>query len=187
MNASSTETLNPSSTVAPSVLGAIAAVWGLFGVVFLLANAVARLAPRALESIRSDLGVVEWIALIACVVGLAYTEGYKAFQKAFSPRVVARAVQLSRRPVWWHALLAPAFCMGFFYATRKRMIVTWVLTLSIIALILLVRLLPMPWRGFVDAGVVVALSWGIAAILFFAARAALGIVPTVDPDLPADR
>lgn len=152
--------------------------------VLLLTHAVVRLSPRALEVVRADLGLFEWAALVAFVGSIAYTEGYRAFQRAFSPRVVARAACLAQRPVWWHAILAPAFCMGFFHATRKRVVVTWILTAAIVLLIVLVRQLPMPWRGFVDAGVVVALTWGVLAILVFAARALLGRRPATSPDLP---
>ena len=173
-----------SSPQTPTAVGLFAAVWGIGGVVALLAQAVMRLSPRAIEVLQSDLSVAQWVMLIGCIGFFAYTEGYKAFQKAFSPRVVARAVHLASRPVWWHVVLAPAFCMGFFHATRKRIIVSWILTAAIVLLILLVRLMPMPWRGFVDAGVVVALSWGLVAILWFAARAAFGHPPSKSPDLP---
>lgn len=152
--------------------------------VLLLAHAVVRLSPRAIDVVAADLGVFEWLALVGFVGFMAYTEGYRAFQRAFSPRVVARAACLAERPVWWHALLAPLFCMGFFHATRKRVVVTWILTAAIVLLVVLVRQLPMPWRGFVDAGVVVALTWGTLAILVFAVRALLGLRPNTSPDLP---
>ena len=184
MDASSTGTFGTHTFSPSSAVGAVAALWGISGVVLLLGNAVYRLAPRALEATRADLSTFEWVAFAAIVGFLAYTEGYKAFQLAFSPRVVARATYLARHPVWWHVVLAPAFCMGYFHARRKRMLVTWILTAGIIALIVLVRRLPMPWRGFIDAGVVIALSWGMLAILYFAFRALMGVPPPVPPDLP---
>ena len=55
--------------------------------------------------------------------------------------------------------------------------VTWILTAAIVLLVVLVRQLPMPWRGFVDAGVVVALTWGTLAILVFAAARSAGASP----------
>jgi hypothetical protein len=55
--------------------------------------------------------------------------------------------------------------MGYFYATRKRMIVSWAVTSGIVLLILAVRLLPQPWRGIVDLGVVAGLTWGLVAIV----------------------
>ena len=68
---------------------------------------------------------------------------------------------------WYHILLAPLFCMGFIHATRTRKVIAFSLTLMIICFIILVRLLPQPWRGIVDAGVVVGLAIGILSLLYF--------------------
>ena len=68
------------------------------------------------------------------------------------------------------AVAAPLFCMGFFHAQRRRLIISHSLTLGIIVLILLIKLLPQPWRGIVDAGVVVGLAWGLVALLIFAVQ-----------------
>ncbi len=48
--------------------------------------------------------------------------------------------------------------------------ISYSLTLGIIVLILLVRLLPQPWRGILDAGVIVGLVWGFVALLIFAVQ-----------------
>jgi hypothetical protein len=57
--------------------------------------------------------------------------------------------------------------MGYIYATRKRQIISIGLTLMIICFILIARILPQPWRGIIDAGVVVGLSIGIISITYF--------------------
>ncbi len=163
---------------------ALGAAWGITGVVGLLAFAVARLAPVAAEALAGPLDPVHWVAVAASLAFFGYTEGYRAFQRQFSPRVVARAFALLHRGTPLSVLLAPLFCMGFFGATRKRMIVSWSLTGGIVLLIAAVRALPQPWRGIVDLGVVFALVWGAVAILAFAARAALGEGPRVPADLP---
>ncbi len=49
----------------------------------------------------------------------------------------------------------------------------------------LVRALAQPWRGIVDAGVVVGLTWGCVAILVFWARSLLGRPPEIAPDFPS--
>ena len=105
---------------------------------------------------------------------MAYAEGYKGFHLNFAPRVVARADWLrhNRRP--WLSLLAPLFCMGYFHATRRRMITSFAVTTGIVCLVLLVRLLPQPWRGIVDMGVVTGLALGMGSIVFFAAQALFG-------------
>lgn len=166
-------------------IGWLGALWGIGGVVAILLFAVVRLAPIAVEALRGPLGLLEWSAVVVSLVFFAYTEGFKAFQKQFSPRVVVRAMSLVERPDFVRVLLAPLFSMGFFGATRKRMIVSWVLTAAIIVLIRLVGALSQPWRGIIDLGVVVALLWGVFAILAFAAQALSGKLPAVSADLPS--
>ncbi|MEO1336884.1 MAG: hypothetical protein AAFV29_14655, partial [Myxococcota bacterium] len=83
MNASSTESFAARAD-SPSAVGLLGAAWGIGGVMMLLGHAVVRLAPRALESIGGNMSAVHWAALIASVVLLAYTEGYKAFHLGFS-------------------------------------------------------------------------------------------------------
>lgn len=166
------------------IVGTLGAVWGVAGVVWLLGHAVVRLVPRAWEALSSPLTPVQWAGLVLVVLFMAYTEGYKGFQKAFSPRVVARAVWLRDHPRAWLVLLAPVFCMGMVHATRKRLAVSWGITLMVVLLILGVRQLPHPWRGIVDAGVVVGLSWGVLAILGWAVPALRGRALPVPPDVP---
>jgi hypothetical protein len=160
-------------------------VWGIAGVAALLVQAIVRLTPLAIEPFEAGmLGAFHLVLLAGWVLFSAYTEGYRAFQKQFTPRVVARAQYLSAHPRLVHAILAPAFCMGFFHATRKRLIVSWVVTLSIIGLIVAVKMLAQPWRGIIDAGVVLALAWGVIALAYFTARALAGHRMPVPPDVP---
>jgi hypothetical protein len=91
---------------------------------------------------------------------------------------------LASHPRPLHVALAPFFCTGLFHATRRRMIASWLLYAGIIALILAVRALDQPWRGMVDAGVVVGLSWGAVSILIYYVRALAGHPPAVSPELP---
>jgi len=44
---------------------------------------------------------------------------------------------------------------------------SYALTAMIICFIIIARMLPQPWRGILDAGVVVGLSIGIISILYF--------------------
>jgi hypothetical protein len=116
-----------------------------------------------------------------------YAEGYKGFQLKFSPRVVSRARYLSQNATVLQGLLAPFFCMGFFYATRKRMITTWILVTVMIGLVILVKLYTHDqWRGIIDVGVVLGLGWGCVAILYYSARVLLGLPFDYPPDLPEE-
>lgn len=150
-----------------SGLGTFAAVWGVVGVAAVLLRAIGNLAPKAIEGLRRELSVTTWIATAAWIGFMAYSEGYRGFQRGFSPRVVARAAELAARPTLVRALLAPLYCMSLFAAERRRMIVSWTLAVGIVGLILVVSQLAQPWRGIIDAGVVVGLSWGLVAMLAF--------------------
>lgn len=161
-----------------------AGLWGIAGVLALLAQAVYKLAPLAWELKDLELGAFELAALVGWVAVNAYSEGYRGFHKMFSPRVVARARCLDARPHPPHVLLAPLYCMGMIHATRKRLIISWTLALAIIAIVIAVRHLAQPWRGIVDAGVVVGLAIGMLSILYFVALAFAGRAVDVDPDLP---
>lgn len=154
-----------------SVTGKIGAIWGVSGVILLLGSAVYRLAHTAAAAFSPDLFWYHKLALFAGVIVMAYAEGFKAFHKGFSPRVVARAVYLVRNPTLTRVLFAPLFCMGFFHATKRRQITAISVALGIVIVILIVRLLPQPWQGIIDAGVVVGLSWGVVSMLFFSIEA----------------
>ena len=121
----------------------------------------------ALELENSSMSMVHWLTLAFSVIYMAYAEGYKGFHLGFAPRVVVRARYLANNPRPLHVLLAPLFCMGYIYATRRRQIVSFALTTMIICFVLIARSMPQPWRGILDAGVVVGLSIGVLSIGYF--------------------
>ena len=45
-------------------------------------------------------------------------------------------------------------------------------------------LLPFPWRGLIDAGVVVGLGWGALSVVWFGGQALRGNPPDYDLSLP---
>jgi hypothetical protein len=150
------------------------AAWGVFGVVGLFGQALWRLTPIALEPIERGMSVNEWSVFAAWVLFSAYFEGYRAFQRRFCPRVVVRAFHLgrTRRPL--HVALAPAYCMALFSASRRAMSLAWATVIMVMCFIVALRSVPQPWRGIVDGGVVVALAWGVAAMLYYFVRAGAG-------------
>ena len=56
--------------------------------------------------------------------------------------------------------LAPFYAAGYFEGTRRERLGVWFGTVGIVILIVIVHSLAQPWRGILDAGVVVGLSWG---------------------------
>ena len=162
----------------------VAAAWGLGGIVLLLLRAITRMWPAITEAFAGPLGATEWAVAAASLGLIGFLEGYRGFQKGFSPRVVARAGALARRPRLVHALLAPLYCMGLIHATRRRLVTSWTVVTLIVGAVLAVGALAQPYRGLVDAGVVLGLAWGLVALVAFAIGAATGAPPRVAADLP---
>lgn len=167
-----------------SFMGTLGTLWGFTGFTLLIGMALYRLTPLALEAFEHSLTGLQWSVLIINCLFMAYSEGYKGFQKAYSPRAAARMKYIKENPKILFVLLAPFFIMGFFHTTRKRMIVSYSLTIFIVVLIVLVHKLDQPWRGVLDAGVVVGLSWGIISFFYYVLRAFTSNKFSVDPELP---
>lgn len=159
--------------------------WGVFGVIGIIASAVFKLLPRIIELGNHSFAIQHWLLLLVFTPYMAYAEGYKGFYLNLAPRVQARALYLrdTGRPLL--ALAAPFFCMGYFYATRRRMLTSWIVSSSIVLLVAVVSRVPQPWRGLIDVGVVVGLVIGIAALCWYWLRFEFtGIRPAMAPDLP---
>ena len=164
----------------------LAALWGAGGFVLLLMQAIYRLTPLALEPVEAGMVGWQWALYAGSIAFNTYVEGYRAFHLQAAPRVVARAFHLAENPRPLHVALAPLFCMSLFHATRKRLIVSYCVYVGIVVLIILVRGLPQPWRGMVDAGVVVALTFGLISVLYHFGRALAGRPFALPAEVPGE-
>jgi hypothetical protein len=174
----------PARSLAPMLIS----TWGVLGVILLFSQAMYRLGGRAVEAITMQLTTQQLVVLVGWTIFNAYAEGYRAFQKRFSPRVVVRAHYLAANPTPLHVALAPFYCMGLIHSARKEKVIAWTTTVMILCFILLLRHVPQPWRGIVDAGVVAALAWGAVTILVLHARALVTAqLPDFPPGLPDER
>ncbi len=160
------------------------AYWGLAGVIFLLGSAIYRLSLLAVDAFSYPFHWYHWFALILIVFFMAYAEGYRAFQQAFSPRVAARARYLRDHPNIIHTVFAPLFCMAYFHANRRRQITSLLVTAGIIVLVIAVRYLDQPWRGIIDGGVVVGLAWGVISVAVFGYQALTSDQFPYAPEVP---
>jgi len=168
-----------------SVSHRVAAFWGMFGVMAIVLYAIVRLVPYVLAALEVDLDALQWLVLAANVGFMAWSEGYKGFQLKFSPRVAARALYLCREPTSrWTLIMAPLFCIGYFDACRRTKILAWAGTIGIVILVLLVHRLDQPWRGIIDAGVVVGLSWGLISLVVSAVTVIRSGEYPVSPKVP---
>lgn len=163
------------------------ALWCIVGVELILADALYRLLPRALAPLleKNELPLGVQLTYVGSILFLGFFEGYKGFQKSFSPRVAARALHLAHFPTPKYVVLGPLYAMALMGTTRRRWIASWALVLGVIFLIVAVHQLPELYRAAVDAGVVVGLSWGALSILT-SFWSALRRGPQADPEIPRE-
>ncbi|MCY4044808.1 MAG: hypothetical protein OXE99_06985 [Cellvibrionales bacterium] len=149
------------------MLNPLAVTWSILGVSALLGCAIYRLSVHVFALNFSELSDFHWLTLISFSLFMAYSEGYRGFQKGFSPRVAARVRYLKNSTNLIEMLLSPLFVMGFFNTTRRRQITVIVLVIMLALLIQLMHFVPSPWRGIIDTGVVIGLTWGLVSFYYF--------------------
>ena len=163
-------------------LGAIATTWGIAGVLLPIGAAMVRLTRVGLDAFDYPLQTHHWAFFVVFLLFMLISEGYRGFQKSFAPRVAARARELQLDPRPLQVFLAPLVCMGFIYATPRRMLRSYGLAGAIVIFVLIVRQLAQPWRGLVDLGVAAGLFWGVVALVVCSFQAFTREPATASPD-----
>ncbi len=161
--------------------------WGLSFICAVLLFAIVRLFAVTIDAFDNFPFLwYHWLSLAVVVIFMAHSEGYKGFQKNFSPRVISRAWFLYHHPRPLLIVLAPLFLAGYIHINPRRQRNIMMLTAGIVILIILIRFLPQPWRGIVDAGVVVGLTWGLVSLVLCGVRI-LGSRPfAYSPEIPGE-
>jgi hypothetical protein len=143
------------------------ATFGLAVHAILLGEASYRLAERALLTVHQGLSLPQWLLMLLSIAAFGYGEGYRALHRRFFPHVIARASELAHREKrvrdW---LIAPLYVVSMVQADKRALVRAWIGALLIVCAILIVRALPEPFRGIVDAGVAVALAIGLGSLIF---------------------
>lgn len=177
------ESLFPPATVppnAPAKSGRVtsrqrlvsAGALSLIALTFL--ESIHRLGSRAMATAQAGLSPGQWLAMIAIVAGFVYVEGYRALQVKFAPLVVSRALEIGSRRLSISTLLsAPFYSLSLIGAPRPALLRAWLAVALIACAVWVVRALPSPIRGLVDAGVAAALMWGLVALILEFARRTL--------------
>lgn len=148
----------------------------------MIGNAIKRLLPIALQPFYSgDFTPAQWAMYAVWGVIMSYAEGFKGFHQKFSPLVVRRAFTLDSNISVINLTFAWAYSMGLFFATKKRMVISWSITGGVMLLVMLVKSLTYPWRSIVDGGVVAGLTIGSLSILYHYIVAMCGKLPEIDP------
>ena len=141
-------------------------IYSIGGVIAIFSSAIFRLYPHVREVFSFELTTINWIVLIAYLAVMIIGKGFFALHRGFVPRVMNRAELLAENGKLIDRLLAPLYCMGFFKAPKKRLIISYAMLLLIITFIVSASKISQPWRGIIDLGVVVGLSIGILSLLF---------------------
>lgn len=161
------------------------AIWGTLGVTYLVGKSITTLAGFAKEAFEYHLTPFQWTFLILYSLFMLVFEGYRGFQKKFCPRTAARVKYLYDNPKPLHVILAPFFCMGYFHADKKTKIIAISISLLILGVVFLMReYCPQPWRGIIDVGVVLGLSYGIICFWIFVFQAFTSKNFSHSPHLP---
>lgn len=184
------QAISPDVTVGPprTLTGTLIVLWGVLGVVAFLSQAIYRIAPLAWEPLKEgSLTEIQALLYVGWLLFSGYAEGYRGFQKRFSPKVVGRALHLAANPRPLHVLFAPAFCMAYFHATKRGLITAWGVSSMIALIVIAVRHVPQPWRGIIDGGVVLGLMWGVVSLLVHAWRGMRGGILDVAIEVPLHR
>lgn len=95
-------------------------------------------------------------------IAFAYGEGFRALAHRWVPRMDRRARELGRAAPIHHRLLAPLYAMSLIGAPTRTLVRAWSGVALIVAAVLIVRMLPEPWRGIIDFAVAIALTIGLA-------------------------
>ncbi len=143
----------------------VIALWGVLGVAATFVDAIVRLAMRAGIELAGELSLAHWLVLGILTIVMTYIEGHLALQRRFAPSVVARARAAAEhgRPLW--AILAPLYAVSLIGAPPRVIVRAAFGITMIVVCVVVVRQLPAPWRGIIDAAVAAALAWGLVALL----------------------
>ncbi len=141
-------------------------IYSIGGVIAIFSSAIYRLYPHIHESYSFEFSTLNWIVLALYLLVMIVGKGYFALHRGFVPRVISRSELLIEQGSAFDRLLAPLYCMGFFKAPKKRMIISYTMLIFIISFIVSASKISQPWRGIIDMGVVVGLSLGILSLLF---------------------
>jgi len=142
-----------------------ASIWALVGVCGLFASAICRLGWRGVLTIRLGLHPFEWVALALLTTAFVYGEGIRAIGRRWVPHFIGRARDVGQVPNAAVRLLAPLYGLSLIDASRGELAKAWAGLAAIAAAVVLVQMLPHPWRGIIDFAVAAALLWGLLAIL----------------------
>ena len=168
------------------------ALYAFVTIAFILFGAVAGVTAVGLRVREQSISLLQQLTLVLNLVFFVVVEGYLGFHRSWAP-VTARRCFLagfaakvpSSASSTCAALFAPVFAMGFFFASRRRLIISYVLTFFIVGVVMAVKQSPSPWHEIIDCGVGAGLGAGTLSFCYFFVKCMCdGVLP---PDVDARR
>ena len=163
----------------------IAAVWGVAGVIILFSPpSSVWFGPQQTLLMLSSIGItgsswcwswLSWFTWKATVPSKRDFHRGLQQERVISGRTIHLCTHYLRRSSAWPI---------FMHRKEESSVSGSSVTAGIIVLVLLMRFLPQPWRGIIDAGVVMGLSWGLVALLVFSIQALTLDTFDHSPDVP---
>ena len=135
------------------------------GVTAVFIEAIVQLARRGVVTVRNGLDPLEWIGFALLLGAFVYGEGVRALARRWVPHMLERARELGPGSAIVNRILAPLYAMSLIGAPRRTLARAWLGVGLIVLAVLVVRSMPEPWRGIVDAAVAAALLVGLWAIV----------------------
>jgi hypothetical protein len=150
----------------------VVAGWSVLAIGLAFAEAIARLGARAAAAVREGLSPAEWAALAGSVLVFTWFEGYRSLHRRFTPAVIRRAFEAGRDSAGALGVLRAPLRALSLVGERREVARGWAAVALITLAVFVVRALPSPWRGIVDAGVTSALLLGLCSLVTRFAAAA---------------
>ena len=141
--------------------------FGLAVVAITLGEASLRLGARAMITLHSGLTLQEYALFFLSVAAFGYGEGYRALHGRFVPHVMERAIELAGSEMrgFRGFSMAPLYVLCLVHAERRELLKAWISVASIVCAVVIVKALPEPYRGIIDAGVALALGIGLGSLI----------------------
>lgn len=168
------------------------ALYAFLSMAFVLFGAVAGVTTAGLRVREQHISVLQRMALVVNLIFFVLVEGYLGFHRSWAPVTARRcflagfAAKVPRSASsGCAALFAPLFAMGFFFASKRRLVISYVLTAFVVGVVMALKRCPSPWHEIIDCGVGAGLGVGTLSFCYFFVKCMCdGLLP---PDVDARR
>mmetsp|Transcript_1957 Transcript_1957/g.2799 ORF Transcript_1957/g.2799 Transcript_1957/m.2799 type:complete len:208 (-) Transcript_1957:1119-1742(-) len=137
-----------------SCIGWVLSVYTFLVIIFVLVGATHGLGYLGSKAFKDRLDAGEIAVLVANILFFVYVEGYLGFYRSWAPVtanrcMLAGSLLCREQPIQsgFLILLSPLFALGYFWASKRRLVISYMLIVMIFLLAIGVRSLPQPWHA----------------------------------------